>query len=163
MEEKKVRWRYIIDRTFQNQFMLRFSLIVILVVVATLGLLWVLQKNPYGQGLLPAKVLFSLTDRKVSCTAPGGQSFDLLLPGRPYNAFELYWKPILVVGGLNLLLIVVFSLFYSHSMAGPIHNIKSSLRDMVAGGEPRPIRVRKGDQFQDLADLLNQLIEKRVK
>lgn len=163
MEDKKVRWKYVVDAPFQNQFMLRFSLIIILVVLATLGLLWVLQKNPYGQGLLPAKVLFPMTDKVVKCQGPDGVAFDLFEPGKPYNAFQLYWKPIIVVGGLNLLLIVVFSLFYSHSMAGPIHNIKVSIADLVAGGEPRPIRVRKGDQFQDLADLLNQLIEKRVK
>ena len=163
MEEKKVRWRYIVDRPFQNQFMLRFSLIIILVVLATLGLLWILQKNPYGQGLLPAKVLFSMSDQVVKCAGPDGVSFDLVQPGKPYNAFQLFWKPILIVGGLNLLLIIVFSLFYSHSMAGPIHNIKVSISSMIEGGEPRPIRVRKGDQFQDLADLINQLIEKRVK
>ncbi len=163
MEDKKVRWRYIVDRSFQNQFMLRFSLIVILVVLVTLGLLWVIQKNPYSQGLLPAPVLYSMTDKVVKCSSPDGAQFELNQPGQPFNAFQLWWKPILIVGGLNLLLIVVFSLFYSHSMAGPIHNIKVSIASMIEGGEARPIRVRKGDQFQDLADLLNQLIEKRVK
>lgn len=163
MEDKKVRWRYIVDRPFQNQFMLRFSMIIILVVVATLALLWILQKNPYGQGLLPANVLWSMSDRVVKCVGPDGVPFDHFQPGQPYNAFQLYWKPILLVGALNLLLIILFSLFYSHSMAGPIHNIKLSLASLVEGGQPRPIRVRKGDQFQDLAELLNQLIEKRVK
>ncbi len=163
-EEKKVRWRYFIDRDFQNKFMLRFSLIIILVVVFTLGILWLLQANPYSSGLLPAKVLWSLkTDQAPVMAGPPGKQFPLFKPDKPYNAFQLFWKPIVFVGALNLLLIVIFSLFYSHSMAGPIHNIKQSIRELLDGDDPRTIRVRKGDQFQDLAELLNELVEKRVK
>ncbi|MGQ2811317.1 HAMP domain-containing protein, partial [Leptospira interrogans] len=48
-------------------------------------------------------------------------------------------------------------------MAGPIYNIKNQLRKLAAGEEPaRKIKIRKGDEFQELADLLNQVIETRI-
>ncbi len=143
--------------------MVRFSLVILLVMVFTLGVLWLLHDNPYG--LLPGSGLLTSVDKDktIECTAPDGSHFPVPVPGKFYNAFDLFWKPILFVSILDLLLIVLFSLFYSHSMAGPIHNIKNSLQDLIDGKTARPIKIRKGDQFQELADLLNAVIEKRVK
>ncbi|HNE21827.1 MAG TPA: methyl-accepting chemotaxis protein [Leptospiraceae bacterium] len=161
-EQKNIskRWRYYIDKSFQNQFMARFALVIVLVTVATLGVLAVLFENPYD--LLPdAGVLHSMEIKRIP--QPDGTFVETPVPGKTYNAFELFWKPILFISLLNLIIIVVFSLFYSHSMAGPIHNIKVSLKDLAEGGKPKAIRIRKSDQFQDLAELLNEVIEKRVK
>lgn len=166
MDNKKLntRWRYYIDKSFQNQFIYRFSGVVILVAVITLGILWLIQENPYG--LLPdnSGLLVSINpDKTMACTASDGSQIDLPVPGKAYNAFELFWAPILFVTVVNLVIIIVFSLFYSHSMAGPIHNIKMRLSDLADGKEAEPIRIRKGDQFQELVSLLNKVIEKRVK
>jgi len=162
-EEKKglsKRWRYYIDKSFQNQFMARFALVLLLVTISTLAVLYLLRENPYD--LLPGDgILFSMDIQKV--TQPDGTVTEVPVPGKTYNAFDLFWKPILFISLLNLIIIVIFSLFYSHSMAGPIHNIKESLRELTEGGTPKAIRIRKSDQFQDLAELLNEVIEKRVK
>ena len=80
-------------------------------------------------------------------------------PVKAYNAFELYWKPILFISVVNLIILIVFSLFYSHSMAGPIYNIKRTLREMIQTGEVKKIKVRKTDQFQDLVEVINEYIE----
>ncbi|HBS06302.1 MAG TPA: hypothetical protein DEA96_15140 [Leptospiraceae bacterium] len=163
-DQKQARWRYYIDRSFQNQFIVRFSLVVVLVMVFTIGALWLLKENAFG--LVPdnSGVLWSTDSAAaLNCTYPDGGAVDLPAPVKPYDAFELYWKPIVFTSILNLVIIVIFSLFYSHSMAGPIHSIKNSLRDLKDGEPARPIRIRKGDQFQELASLLNEVIEKRVK
>ncbi|MBL8020371.1 MAG: methyl-accepting chemotaxis protein [Leptospirales bacterium] len=164
MEDEKKgqskRWKYYIDKPFQNQFMVRFALVVLLVTVSTLAVLWLLRENPYD--LLPGDgILFSMDIQKV--TQPDGTVSEVPVPGKTYNAFDLFWKPILFISVLNLVIIVVFSLFYSHSMAGPIHSIKMTLKDLAEGAPPRAIRIRKSDQFQDLAELLNEVVEKRVK
>ncbi|MEQ9364135.1 MAG: hypothetical protein RIF32_07835 [Leptospirales bacterium] len=152
------RWNYYIDRGFQNQFMMRFALVIVLIAVVALGALWLLRSEEYG--LLPgnAGMLFSIDMQRTEASGAGG-----IVPGKGYTAFALYWPPVLIMSGINLILILVFGLFYSHSMAGPIHNIQQALRALIDGEEPRPIRIRKGDQFQELANLMNQLIEKRVK
>jgi methyl-accepting chemotaxis protein len=148
------RWNYYIDRKFQNQFMARFAIVIVLVALVALGALWILRSEQYG--LLPGGLLIS-TDLAIT------EQTGTIVPKAYYDAFTLYWPPVLIISAINLILILVFGLFYSHSMAGPIHNIKESLQALIDGAEARPIRIRKGDQFQDLADLINQLIEKRVK
>lgn len=156
---KKIRIRYYIDREFQTNFMVRFALIILIVGGVALGLLWALEKNAYSLPFWPRGVLVSLdTSNPIPC-----QTGPLFKPSKYYNAFQLLWKPVLIISGINLAIILLFSLFYSHKMAGPVYNIKRSLRDLAQGGEPRPIKLRKGDQFQELADILNEVIEKRVK
>ncbi len=163
-EKKQLRWRYYIDRKFQNIFILRFSAIVVLVVAFTLGILWMIRENPYALLSDEGGVLISMsTENTLTCESPDGGTLQMGVPGKIFNAFDLYWRPIVFVSSINLVLLVVFGLFYSHSMAGPIHNIRRSLQEMAAGGQVRPIRIRKGDQFQELVDDLNMLIEKRVK
>jgi hypothetical protein len=163
-EKKQIRWRYYIDRKFQNVFILRFSAIVLLVVVFTLGILWMIRENPYPLLSQEGGVLIAMsTDQTLTCQSADGAILQMGVPGRVYNAFDLYWLPIVFVSGINLVLLVVFGLFYSHSMAGPVHNMRKNLQEMAAGGPVRPIRIRKGDQFQELVDDINRLIETRVK
>ncbi len=157
------RWRYYIDKKFQNQFIVRFSVVIILVALFTLGTVLLLRENAYQ--ILPGNfgvVIGADAQVVIKCQTPSG-ALDLPVPKKYFNAFELYAPPILFISIVNLVLIIVFSLFYSHSMAGPIHNMKNVLKDLSEGGAPRPVRIRKGDQFQDLVELLNQVIEKRVK
>ncbi len=163
-DQPQKRWRYYIDRDFQNRFMVRFSLVILLVMVMTLGVLFLVREGAYN--LLPGDigVLHSLNvDKPLTVIGSDGSQSQIGTPEGPYNAFDLYWKPIVLISLANLLLIVIFSLFYSHSMAGPVYNIKRSLEELRDGKTPRHIRVRKGDQFKDLAELLNEVIEKRVK
>ena len=67
---------------------------------------------------------------------------------------------ILVAGALALL-----SIFFSHKIVGPIYRIKKVLNEMADSEEAAinqvPIRLRKHDYFQDLAETINRFIEKR--
>ncbi len=161
-KEKVVRWRYYIDKKFQNQFMIRFSLLVLLVLVFTLLILWILREDPYTLLLKEGGILYSMSSEKtIQCVQEDGTSISYPVPVKTYNAFELYWKPIVFVSFLNLAIIIVFSLFYSHSMAGPIYNIKKSLNDMVETGQYYEIKIRKTDQFQELVEVINKFIQKQ--
>jgi hypothetical protein len=160
VKEKSLRWKYYIDKKFQNQFMLRFSVIILLVLLFTLGILWVLKENPYTLLLREGGVLYSMSsDKTIQCVQENGEVIELPTPIKAYNAFDLYWKPIVFISVVNLILIITFSLFYSHSMAGPIYNIKRTLREMMETGETKQIKIRKTDQFQDLVEVINQYIE----
>jgi methyl-accepting chemotaxis protein len=59
-------------------------------------------------------------------------------------------------GGLFALLT---GLFMTHRMAGPVYKFKDELKRIVAGHEPRPIRLRKNDEFHDVAEALTQALE----
>lgn len=158
------RWRYYIDREFQNRFMLRFALVIVIIFGITLGGLFLLSQKAYESSLLPGDGYSVLVGMKeITTTDEQGNEVEEAVPGEIFNAFQLYWPLIVVLSVVNLIVVTVFGLFYSHSMAGPVHNMKVNLQRMIDGEEVKPIRIRKGDQFQDLAALLNEFIEKKVK
>ena len=168
------RWRYYIDRDFQNQFVFKFSMIILFNAIVTLGLLWLVKEKSYS--LLPegASVLvhvdvenalsLSLLDGKpVLDDETGKNYFPLKMseggnPPKLYNAFDLYIIPIFVTSILNVIIVSVFSIFFSHKMAGPIKRIKNTLDAFVNQKEVSLIYLRKGDFFKDLAELINKAI-----
>ncbi|PKK91951.1 MAG: hypothetical protein CVV64_00560 [Candidatus Wallbacteria bacterium HGW-Wallbacteria-1] len=51
----------------------------------------------------------------------------------------------------------LFSLFLSHQIAGPIFRIETELERLSSGDLERPVRLREGDEFQEIADGINTL------
>ena len=172
---KKKRWRYYIDKEFQNQFIVKFSLIILLNMGFTLLLLWLVREKSYN--LLPdnASVLVQVDSEKaipitvssendVKLDEDNGRLYFPLKtqegsPAKLYNAFDLYLYPIIWVSLLNIVVISVFSLFFSHKMAGPLHRIKLTLDNFTANKHTHAIKLRKNDFFQDLAEKINQALE----
>lgn len=68
----------------------------------------------------------------------------------------------LLVNSLIYLALVAFlSVFLSHKVAGPVYRFETAIREMLDSGDPgRRIALRKGDELQSLAELLNRLIER---
>ncbi|HMZ60140.1 MAG TPA: hypothetical protein PL048_15295, partial [Leptospiraceae bacterium] len=71
--------------------------------------------------------------------------------------------PVLAVSFLNLIVITVFGIFFSHRMAGPIHRIRNTLAEFNEKHSADPITLRKKDFFQDLASLINRSLELKKK
>lgn len=172
MSAKHKRTRYLIDRTFQQSFIIKFSIIIAINMAILLGALWFLSRFQYD--LLPgnAGVLLNLKTENMeqvqlekSDKGTYTESYDgdiyIKLTSAPetYNAFSLLWVPIILLSLLNLAVVIIFSLFFSHKMAGPIHRIKQSLRDYIAGDNIKAIKLRKNDQFHELAGLINRSLK----
>ncbi|MBE8225521.1 hypothetical protein IP947_17185, partial [Leptospira borgpetersenii serovar Ballum] len=90
---------------------------------------------------------------------------EIFLPDYDHNLdmFTIQVSGILLFSGLFLGMTVIFTVIYSHKMAGPIYNIKIQLRKLTAGEElARKIKIRQRDEFPELADLLNQGIGKKI-
>ena len=64
-----------------------------------------------------------------------------------------------LMAGLGGLFALMTGLLMTHRMAGPIHNFKRELRAIAEGRTPQPIRVRKGDEFADVAAALNGALD----
>ena len=71
--------------------------------------------------------------------------------------FPLLWMFIIIV-----VIISVYSLFFSHRMAGPIYRIRVSLERMLANDYDFKIRVRKNDFFINIIDKL-ELLRQKIK
>jgi methyl-accepting chemotaxis protein len=64
-----------------------------------------------------------------------------------------------LMAGLGGLFALMTGLLMTHRMAGPIHNFKQELQRIEEGQPPRPISVRRGDEFADVALALNGALE----
>ncbi len=80
---------------------------------------------------------------------------------KPYNLLELYWKPIVAISLLQITLIIIFGLFFSHRIAGPVHRIKKELREISEGKLPvtHLIKLRKSDFLIDIANEINNTLQ----
>ncbi|MBS0617330.1 MAG: hypothetical protein JSR44_04035 [Spirochaetes bacterium] len=168
--------KYFIDKRFQSKFILRYSIVVAISAVLVLGALFVLKNRAYS--LLPdgASVLAQMDvnnhktlnkdkDGKWQIVGDGeGEEFFPLKIANGnfkfYNAFDLYLWPVLAVTILNILIIMIYSVFFSHKVAGPVFKIKKILNHYLASGEFQDIKLRRGDNFDELARLINHAIHR---
>jgi Arc/MetJ-type ribon-helix-helix transcriptional regulator len=60
---------------------------------------------------------------------------------------------------LSAFFAIVVGLYFSHKLAGPIYRFKLELQRIADGRGWRAIRLRKGDDFHDVADVLNRALE----
>jgi signal transduction histidine kinase len=65
--------------------------------------------------------------------------------------FFFFVLPIIVVIGI---IVIIFS----HRIAGPIYNIEQKINRLAGGEDIESIRLRKGDEFKELAVAINKFI-----
>ncbi len=77
------------------------------------------------------------------------------------NAFLRNSAPMLVALLCLLPIFIRDTLTLTNRIAGPIHNLKNTIRKISEGQEDvRPLTFRKGDMMEDLPDLFNGMVEK---
>ena len=63
---------------------------------------------------------------------------------------------------LRLVLLIfiafVFTVFATHRMVGPIRHIENTLQRRLRGEPVKPIRLRKTDEFKELAQMINEAL-----
>lgn len=52
----------------------------------------------------------------------------------------------------------IFSIYLTHRVAGPLYRFQKSTAELVEGNLALRIKLRKGDELHDLADLANQAV-----
>lgn len=63
-------------------------------------------------------------------------------------------------GFVMLVSTCLLGLILTNHIAGPIHRLKSEMKRVADGGEPKALSVRSGDQMAELFSEYNRLIEK---
>ncbi len=56
-------------------------------------------------------------------------------------------------------LILSYGLIYSNRIAGPLFNLQRYLRNKISGVDQPPLKFRKDDNFQELAQAVNDYID----
>src|SRR5262245_10299956 len=70
---------------------------------------------------------------------------------------ELPLEILLVSFGMLLPLTVAVGILVTFRIAGPIYRFERYLDAVIRGEEVGPCRIRKGDEFQELCELINQV------
>jgi hypothetical protein len=76
------------------------------------------------------------------------------------NRFQIIFIPLLLTGVALIVIISIYSLFFSHRMAGPVYRVNVSLDKLLEGEKDFKIRVRKNDFFVDIVEKLEKLRKK---
>lgn len=78
------------------------------------------------------------------------------------HAREMWWShgPFLLVMAFLLPVFVVDTIKLSHRFAGPIYNLRRSIRQITDGEPARKLKFRRHDFWHGLADEFNEMLEK---
>jgi signal transduction histidine kinase len=73
---------------------------------------------------------------------------------------EILMTRLLVIVVLMVGTFMFLGLVLTHRIAGPMYRLRTELSKMLQGKEISKIQFRKDDEFQDLSQLINQLVER---
>ncbi|MFA5062449.1 MAG: methyl-accepting chemotaxis protein [Candidatus Omnitrophota bacterium] len=131
------RRNYLIDRNFQLQFILRFSILVLLGGLITTAVLYLLAMQS-------TTVVFH-NSRVVARTTA-----DAILP--------LLLPTVVIVTVIIGIAAAVLAMFVSHKISGPLFRFKKVLETLSGGDFSLDFSIRECDQLHDVAGILNGMI-----
>lgn len=73
---------------------------------------------------------------------------------------QVLLPPLLVNDLLIMLIVIVAGIFTTHRIAGPIYRMESDIDRVLSGETHARVRLRRGDAFPELAEKVNELIER---
>lgn len=174
-EKKFERKHFFIDRKLQGRYMVTFLVPMIIMLVFMMFTLYFA-----GQSLVSTASTIVREDvqNKISMQLqdtlePSVSSYKKLLRDidsylrnfsenvkyRNAVLFSLLW-----VFGIGILFVIVqlvlLTIFYSHKLAGPVYRFEMVCHHIIEGKYTDKINLRKGDEMQNLASLLNEVIIK---
>ena len=76
---------------------------------------------------------------------------------RTTTRFRIIFFPLLLTGIILIIIISIYSLFFSHRMAGPIYRLRVSLDRMLSGDFNFKILIREKDFFTNIVQKLEKL------
>ena len=138
--EKRIKRRiYFIEKSFQAKFIMKFCGLVALGGLLTVGLLYLWAARATTVSIVNSRVV-------VNTTA------DFILP--------LLIQTVIIVTMVVAIATILVTLFVSHKIAGPLYRFKKVMEAMGEGDFLSQVKIRKGDQLQDLAKIFDEMIVK---
>ena len=132
------RRQYYIKKDFQARFIVKFVIILVAGGILSVGLTFLNTQDTLTAVYANSK----LTIQNTSLAIMPSVVFTMLITT-------------LVLG----LVVVAVTLLVSHKIAGPMFRFEKDIQRIASGDLQSRIQIRKGDQFQELAVCLNQMVE----
>lgn len=71
-----------------------------------------------------------------------------------------YWPRLVVLVFVNVIIVFMVSIIYSHQTAGPAYKLEKSIKRIVDGDLTFQVSLRRNDNLKELAAALNELLDK---
>jgi methyl-accepting chemotaxis protein len=126
-----------INKGFQTRFIVKFFLILILSGAISVGLTLFNTQGTLTTSFENSKLVIQNTSLAI-------------MPSVLYTT--------LITTAVISLLVIMVTLLVSHKIAGPMFRFEKDIDRIATGDLSSRIRTRKGDQFQELATSLNNMI-----
>jgi len=133
--KKSRRKTYLIKKGFQSRLITVILLLVIIVANITGGVVYAIVKIDSFRMFLEQTFNLSSAD-------------DILLPA------------VVLAEIVSFIIVGIISLFVSHRMAGPVYRFERVTEGISEGDLTIHIRLREKDEFKDLAEAFNEMIQK---
>ena len=111
--------------------------------------------------LFVSNVLFfrNMTNEALAAgLAPDNPYFDFLAEQK--SALSIVYVGVSAVAFVST---VVLGALYSHRIAGPLYRLNKHMKAIADGAEPAPVSFRRRDQFQELVESFNAMIDRLSK
>ena len=74
--------------------------------------------------------------------------------------FTEFWPRLLLLIFVNVIIIFIVSVMYSHQTAGPAYKLEKSIKRITEGDLTFEVSLRRNDNLKELASALNELLKK---
>jgi methyl-accepting chemotaxis protein len=74
--------------------------------------------------------------------------------------FTEFWPRLLLLIFVNVIIIFIVSVMYSHQTAGPAYKLEKSIKRITEGDLTFEVSLRRNDNLKELAAALNDLLKK---
>jgi nitrate/nitrite-specific signal transduction histidine kinase len=167
------RKHYFIDRKFQVRYMLTFFVPMMIMLAFMVGTLYfaaitvIDATNRIIRQDIETTIILELQDQ----TEPSIDRYKAIVSdisgylktlSENKKIKQKMLSTLLWVFGAGLFIIIIqivfMTVFFSHKIAGPVYRFESVCHGMIEGKYTDQIKLRKGDELQNLAGLVNVVV-----
>lgn len=130
------RKNYFIEKGMQSKFIVTLMLLIFLVSVITVCNVYVIYEYVHSNAV----------------QGQGDAGFFSV-------AFNLMGYRLFLIGMVNIIIVAIIGVFYSHQFAGPSYKIEKSIRQIAEGDLSFKVTLRKSDTMHNIAESLNGMVD----
>ncbi len=174
-EKKFERKHFFIDRKFQGRYMITFLVPMVIMLVFMIFTLYIAAHSlvTTASTIVRMDIQNKITLQFQDELEPSIESYKNVLKDinkyvRTFSENKKYRSAavssLLWVFGIGILFVIIqlvlLTIFFSHKVAGPIYRFEMVCHNIIDGKYTDKIILRKRDEMQNLAALLNEVIAK---
>ncbi|MDR2728775.1 MAG: hypothetical protein LBB56_06535 [Chitinispirillales bacterium] len=172
-EKSFSRTKFFIDPKLQGRYMITFLVPMLIMLVFMLLTLYFASQTIISTAgrIVKQEVSTTISNQLMDQAEPTAEQYRDVVEqiefrvsnfGNAKGLKKEFAGTLLGIFAVGILLVVIqvvmMTVFFSHKLAGPVFRFEKACRRVIDGDYTDVIKLRKGDQLNNLADLLNDAI-----